>query len=358
MRLLRHKHTILQLIGGMALVLFGLLWAGHAHAQIGTPACASLDPSVNLIDAALRPDSIETQVAVQEVICNPQTRIRIPGLSFSSASTVVDNAIRYDSGDVRYLQIPFLGEYLAAVYQYAIFATVVVSVIFIIISGIQWITSRGETDKLQQAKKRIVQTVSGLLIAVSSYVILYTINPDLVNFKQLRIEYIAPLEKYDDGPEFDCPSHSGPHPMQPDANGFPTNLDDKNQCIYDNFFPGKRIGEEPDIVRIQDAFGIPGLRASVNAHSAPAWQAAMDEVAASSDPEVQGFVRWMAEFRLGNVPDLSGNKDGAGVISANPGRIGYNKRDCPLPRFTYSMHSTGLALDIKTRSNWDVHIAI
>lgn len=134
---------------------------------------------------------------IQEMIKTPVPRIKIPGLEFSGVPEIVEEMD--DSGALnKYFYFPYLGEYLAAIYKYAVAATSILAVLVIIISGIQWmlpgnLLTSGEGDQQQtinQSKKRIVGAIVGLLLALGSYTILYNINPDLVNFKSLKVLYI------------------------------------------------------------------------------------------------------------------------------------------------------------------------
>ena len=54
----------------------------------------------------------------------------------------------------------------------------------------------GVAEKVNVEKKKIQNAGAGLLLAVSSYVLLYTINPNLVEFKSLRVQYVenVPME--------------------------------------------------------------------------------------------------------------------------------------------------------------------
>ncbi|OGH87528.1 MAG: hypothetical protein A3J93_03300 [Candidatus Magasanikbacteria bacterium RIFOXYC2_FULL_42_28] len=116
---------------------------------------------------------------------NDKLAIRIPGLNFSNLSGMVD-------GD-GYMYIPWLGEYIKAIYNYALGIISIVAVIMIILQGARIITSGGGEGKTEGLKK-IGHVVIGLVIAWSSYAILYTINPALTEFKPLKLMYVRPIE--------------------------------------------------------------------------------------------------------------------------------------------------------------------
>lgn len=150
------------------------------------------DPS--FWDYALDPELAISVTKIEGLINTPEPRIAIPGLSFTDK----DKLTQVDAGGNVYLSIPFLGEYIAAIYKYAVGVAGIVSVIVIIISGIQWMTPgnlsiTGEGDQKQtvnNAKKRIMGAVIGLLLSVGSYTLLYNINPELVSFRNLKVLYI------------------------------------------------------------------------------------------------------------------------------------------------------------------------
>lgn len=76
-----------------------------------------------------------------------------------------------------------LGDYINKVFQIALAILGVISVIMIIIAGVQYMTVESIYGK-SDAKQRITSAVSGLLLSLSIFLILNTINPELleVNF--------------------------------------------------------------------------------------------------------------------------------------------------------------------------------
>lgn len=75
-------------------------------------------------------------------------------------------------------------------YQYLFLAALVLAVIFIIFSGIQFITSGGDSEKLAEARKRLIYSIIGLVIVLLAFVIVSAVvrsvggNPQL--FFKLR----------------------------------------------------------------------------------------------------------------------------------------------------------------------------
>lgn len=73
-----------------------------------------------------------------------------------------------------------LGIYLNYAIKLFIAICAVAAVVMITIGGIEWAGSE-LISKKEDGKQRIWQAVLGLILALSSYLILYTINPDLLN---------------------------------------------------------------------------------------------------------------------------------------------------------------------------------
>lgn len=81
--------------------------------------------------------------------------------------------------------------FLSWLYRFALSAAAILAVLMIVIGGLQYIISGGNAEKRSSAKRRIEQAIFGLLIAVAAWLILYTINPDLVN-SVLNIDCVGP----------------------------------------------------------------------------------------------------------------------------------------------------------------------
>ncbi len=72
-----------------------------------------------------------------------------------------------------------LSGYLQSVFAFGISLAGIFAVLMIVIGGIQYITAYGNPSQAESAKNRIWQALIGLLLVVSAWLILYTINPDL-----------------------------------------------------------------------------------------------------------------------------------------------------------------------------------
>ncbi|HRH26976.1 MAG TPA: pilin [Parcubacteria group bacterium] len=74
-----------------------------------------------------------------------------------------------------------LSQYLPAVFNLAVGVSIALAFIFITIGGITYATSDSFSGK-EDGRNYIKNAVTGLLLVIGSYVILYTINPQILNF--------------------------------------------------------------------------------------------------------------------------------------------------------------------------------
>jgi len=90
--------------------------------------------------------------------------------------------------------IPFIGQYAAGVYKYLLLIAGIIAAVRIFAGGFNYITAGGDSQKIEEAKSGIGHAIIGLVLVLGSYLLLYTINPDLVQFKSLKIKVIETVE--------------------------------------------------------------------------------------------------------------------------------------------------------------------
>ncbi len=135
----------------------------------------------------------------------PTLRINIPGTDFTDIASTLD--------DEGYIYLPWIGEYIVAIYKYSMVIGSIIAAVMIVMQGFQIVTSAGGESK-SEAYSRIMSIVIGLVLLWASYFVLYTINPDLVTFKSLKIKYIEREELKVDKHECDDPAEC-PKPEKP-----------------------------------------------------------------------------------------------------------------------------------------------
>ncbi|MFA6410969.1 MAG: pilin, partial [Candidatus Buchananbacteria bacterium] len=73
--------------------------------------------------------------------------------------------------------IPWISQYISSLYTYAVGAAAILAMVMIMIGGFIWLLSAGSPDKVGKAKEFITSALTGLLLALFSFLILNTVNP-------------------------------------------------------------------------------------------------------------------------------------------------------------------------------------
>lgn len=96
-------------------------------------------------------------------------------------------------------------KYLSWIFKFALIAAAFLAVIQIVIAGVEMVGSAASEKARGDAEQRIRDAVLGLLLAFGAWLILYTINPDLVkmelNIPDINIKAV-PIESQEDRGEF------------------------------------------------------------------------------------------------------------------------------------------------------------
>lgn len=139
-------------------------------------AVSTLILSAYLVEPALAESKLLT----------PQLSVDIPDLKFTDG--IVD-------GDT--IKINYLADYIAAGYKWMIGAAVTIAIVMIMIGGLQWTLSGGsilgtggKANTASAAKKRISNAVTGLVLLLSTYMILAIVNPNLIRLQFPELETI------------------------------------------------------------------------------------------------------------------------------------------------------------------------
>lgn len=75
--------------------------------------------------------------------------------------------------------------YMKAIYRFGIWTVGICAVLMIMIGGFMYITSAGNNSQMGKAKGIITDALVGVILALVSYVLLFTINPELVKINNL-----------------------------------------------------------------------------------------------------------------------------------------------------------------------------
>lgn len=106
----------------------------------------------------------------------------IPATKAQTAITVGDNSVFGN-----------LGDYIKNIYIYLISIGGLIAAILVIKGGFEYVTSTGNSQRVEGAKETIRNALIGLALLLGSYTLLYTINPDLLKLKLPRTYMIREI---------------------------------------------------------------------------------------------------------------------------------------------------------------------
>ncbi|MFA5935444.1 MAG: hypothetical protein WC787_01125 [Patescibacteria group bacterium] len=119
--------------------------------------------------------------SAQTTIIAPRLNVPIPGLDFTQHPATRDG---------NKLTIPFLAAYVGAFYKYLVGVSAIAAAIMIVYGGFLYIagTSLGDVGR---GKAKIRDALIGLMLILGSYILLWTLNAGLVEFKGLTVTVIS-----------------------------------------------------------------------------------------------------------------------------------------------------------------------
>ena len=114
-------------------------------------------------------------------------QVQIPGMDQADAFGAPDSKGAY--------AIPgstaSIAKYVRVIYKYAIGIVGILAAVVLMIGGVMWIVAGGNATAIGEAKAWIGASLTGLLLALMSYLILATVNPALVDFAVTPVQTVA-----------------------------------------------------------------------------------------------------------------------------------------------------------------------
>lgn len=112
-------------------------------------------------------------------LLKPTLQVDIPTVTFSSG-TIEDDI----------LKVNYLGDYIAGIYTFLLGFSTTVAIVMLMIGGLQWSFGGTSQEQIGKAKTRIKNAITGLVLLLSTSLILFTVNPNLVNLQFPELEVI------------------------------------------------------------------------------------------------------------------------------------------------------------------------
>ncbi len=115
----------------------------------------------------------------------PNLNVDIPGLSFTT--NIPKTTCQGRAGQC--VTIPFLAEYITALYKYALGLGLVAAAIMFMYGAFLYLV--GATGlQIQSAKQKMVEAILGLTLLLASYAILANVAPSVVSLKPIEVDYM------------------------------------------------------------------------------------------------------------------------------------------------------------------------
>jgi len=87
-----------------------------------------------------------------------------------------------------------IAEYIKAIYKYALGIVGILATVVMMFGGVLWITAGGNAERVTNAKSWLTAALTGLVLALTSYMILYIVNPGLVQFRVTPVKTVEEME--------------------------------------------------------------------------------------------------------------------------------------------------------------------
>lgn len=99
-----------------------------------------------------------------------------------------------DGETVEIIRIPWIAEYINALYKFFIVFGSIAAVIIIMIAGVGYIIAGANPQMIDRSKKMIVAAIFGLILLLGSYTVLSILNPRLINLPTIDVERTKRLD--------------------------------------------------------------------------------------------------------------------------------------------------------------------
>lgn len=114
----------------------------------------------------------------------PILNVPIPGLDLSQS-------VVKEGGEVR---TNLLSLYVAGVFRYLLIFASVMAVSMLMVGGLEYVVSGGNSKRVERAKKRIRGALIGLVLLFAAYDLAFLLDPRTTAFRSLNLQYIQAVE--------------------------------------------------------------------------------------------------------------------------------------------------------------------
>ncbi|MDA3803039.1 MAG: pilin [Patescibacteria group bacterium] len=125
---------------------------------------------------------------------NFQTIKFTPQIEFPNTGINTTTALSGQPSSDGVISSNLLSIYITAIYKYGLSVAGILAAIMLMGAGVIWLTSGGDSGKINKAKSLITGSIIGMFLLFGSYIILNTVNPNLIELKPIDLSTITRLD--------------------------------------------------------------------------------------------------------------------------------------------------------------------
>ncbi len=119
--------------------------------------------------------------AGEQPILNLNAQVTIPG-SYPKEQQI------FQAGQPTKVTPDLLGKYVVAIYRFGILLSIFLTIFMMMVGGFLWVVAGGSPQRVENAKSYITSALTGLVLALTSFLLLQTVNPSLVVFPPITAQ--------------------------------------------------------------------------------------------------------------------------------------------------------------------------
>ncbi len=120
-----------------------------------------------------------------------EAKIILPNPQITISDKLNFKAPEYNSETKKYESM-WIADYINFTYQYLIGIVGILATVVMMIGGVIWIGAGGNASRISEAKAWISGALMGLVLALTSYTILYQVNDETVKMKPIAYTQVEP----------------------------------------------------------------------------------------------------------------------------------------------------------------------
>ena len=109
----------------------------------------------------------------------------LPGSHYCYASDSTPTYLNVPIGAKKY--VLNVGEYVGVIYNYLVGFAMTVAIVFLMIGGLRYVIGGVSAESVKGSKKMMTQAIEGFVLLMFSFVILYTVSPQLIKLQVPRL---------------------------------------------------------------------------------------------------------------------------------------------------------------------------